>query len=75
MLLIGISLFVTPFGLTAGIDAVVIRTGDRTYLGSMAAGIDGQRQLNRLGEGANTFTRLMICFTAGMVPAILPTAT
>jgi len=50
--------------------AVVIQTGDRTYLGSLAASIVGKRQLTSFDKGVNKFTWLMICFIAVMVPAV-----
>ena len=50
--------------------AVVIHTGDRTYFGSLAASIVGQRQLTSFDRGINKFTWLMICFIAVMVPAV-----
>ena len=50
--------------------AVVIQTGDRTYLGSLAASIVGQRQLTSFDKGVNTFTWLMLRFIAVMVPAV-----
>jgi Mg2+-importing ATPase len=50
--------------------AVVIHTGDRTYFGSLAASIVGQRQLTSFDKGVNKFTWLMICFIAVMVPAV-----
>lgn len=50
--------------------AVVIHTGDRTYFGSLAASIVGQRQLTSFDKGINKFTWLMICFIAVMVPAV-----
>ncbi len=50
--------------------AVVIQTGDRTYLGSLAASIVGQRQLTSFDKGVNKFTWLMIYFIAIMVPAV-----
>ncbi|MDD5761207.1 MAG: magnesium-translocating P-type ATPase [bacterium] len=50
--------------------AVVIHTGDRTYLGSLAASIVGQRELTSFDKGVNKFTWLMICFIAVMVPAV-----
>src|SRR5512140_1632345 len=42
--------------------AVVIHTGDRTYFGSLAASIVGQRELTSFDKGVNKFTWLMICF-------------
>jgi Mg2+-importing ATPase len=50
--------------------AVVIYTGGRTYFGSLAARIVGQRQLTSFDKGVNKFTWLMICFIAVMVPAV-----
>jgi len=50
--------------------AAVIHTGDRTYLGSLAASIVGQRELTSFDKGVNKFTWLMICFIAVMVPAV-----
>ena len=50
--------------------AVVINTGDRTYFGSLAARIVGQRQLTSFDKGVNKFTWLMIRFIAVMVPAV-----
>jgi Mg2+-importing ATPase len=49
---------------------VVIYTGDRTYFGSLAASIVGQRQLTSFDKGINKFTWLMIWFIAVMVPAV-----
>lgn len=50
--------------------AVVIHTGDRTYFGSLAASIIGQRELTSFDKGVNRFTWLMIRFIAVMVPAV-----
>jgi Mg2+-importing ATPase len=50
--------------------AVVIQTGDRTYFGSLAASIVGQRQLTSFDKGVNKFTWLMIRFVVVMVPAV-----
>ena len=50
--------------------AVVIHTGNRTYLGSLAASIVGQRQLTSFDKGINKFTWLMIRFIAVMVPLV-----
>jgi Mg2+-importing ATPase len=50
--------------------AVVIRTGDRTYFGSLAASIVGERELTSFDKGVNKFTWLMIRFIAVMVPAV-----
>ncbi len=50
--------------------AVVIHTGEKTYFGSLAASIVGQRQLTSFDKGVNKFTWLMIRFIAVMVPAV-----
>ena len=50
--------------------AVVIDTGDRSYFGSLAVSIVGERQLTSFDKGVNQFTWLMICFIAVMVPAV-----
>ena len=50
--------------------AVVVHTGDRTYFGSLAASIVGQRQLTSFDKGINQFTWLMIRFMVVMVPAV-----
>jgi len=50
--------------------AVVIRTGSRTFFGSLAAKILGQRVLTSFDKGINKFTWLMIRFIAVMVPAV-----
>jgi P-type Mg2+ transporter len=50
--------------------AVVIHTGNRTYFGSLAASIVGQRQLTSFDLGVNKFTWRMIRFIAVMVPAV-----
>src|SRR5450759_1592967 len=50
--------------------AVVIHTGDQTYLGSLAASIVGQRVLTGFDKGINKFTWLMIRFIGVMVPAV-----
>jgi P-type Mg2+ transporter len=50
--------------------AVVVQTGDRTYFGSLAASIVGERELTSFDKGINKFTWLMIRFMAIMVPAV-----
>lgn len=50
--------------------AVVVHTGGRTYFGSLAASIVGQRQLTSFDKGVNQFTWLMLRFMAVMVPAV-----
>ncbi len=49
---------------------VVVLTGNRTYFGSLAASIVGQRQLTSFDKGINQFTWLMIRFIVVMVPAV-----
>ncbi len=51
-------------------SAVVVHTGDKTYFGSLAASIVGQRALTSFDRGINKFTWLMIRFIAVMVPAV-----
>jgi Mg2+-importing ATPase len=50
--------------------AVVIHTGDKTYFGSLAASIVGQRIQTSFDKGINKFTWLMIRFIMVMVPAV-----
>ena len=50
--------------------AVVIHTGVKTYFGSLAASIVGQRQQTSFDKGINQFTWLMIGFIAVMVPLV-----
>ncbi|HEV3216059.1 MAG TPA: magnesium-translocating P-type ATPase [Vicinamibacterales bacterium] len=50
--------------------AVAIHTGERTFFGSLAASIAGERQLTSFDQGINRFTWLMIQFMAVMVPAV-----
>jgi len=50
--------------------AVVVHTGEKTYFGSLAASIIGDRQLTSFDKGVNKFTWLMIRFIAVMVPAV-----
>jgi Mg2+-importing ATPase len=50
--------------------AVVIRTGPRTYFGSLAGSIVGARQPTSFDKGVNSFTWMMIRFIAVMVPAV-----
>ena len=59
-----------PTWRAAPATAVVIHTGDRTYFGSLAASIVGQRELTSFDKGINQFTWLMIRFIAVMVPAV-----
>ena len=49
---------------------MVVHTGDRTYFGSLAASIVGQRQLTSFDKGVNQFTWLMIRFIMVMVPTV-----
>jgi Mg2+-importing ATPase len=50
--------------------AVVVHTGDRTYFGSLATSIIGQRVLTSFDKGINKFTWLMIRFIIVMVPVV-----
>ena len=50
--------------------AVVIHTGDKTYFGSLAASIVGDREVTSFDLGVNKFTWLMIRFIGVMVPAV-----
>jgi Mg2+-importing ATPase len=50
--------------------AVVIATGQRTYLGSMAHSITGERTETSFDQGLNRFTWLMMQFMAVMVPLV-----
>jgi Mg2+-importing ATPase len=50
--------------------AVVLQTGNKTYFGSLAASIVGERELTSFDKGINKFTWLMIRFIAVMVPAV-----
>jgi Mg2+-importing ATPase len=50
--------------------AVVVHTGDKSYFGSLAASIVGQRVLTSFDKGINQFTWLMIRFMVVMVPAV-----
>jgi Mg2+-importing ATPase len=50
--------------------AVIVTTGVRTYLGSMARSITGDRPQTSFDEGINRFTWLMMQFMAVMVPLV-----
>jgi len=50
--------------------AVVVTTGVRTYLGSMARWITGDRVPTSFDQGLNRFTWLMMRFMAVMVPLV-----
>lgn len=50
--------------------AVVIHTGGKTYFGSLAASIVGQRAITSFDKGINQFTWLMITFICIMVPLV-----
>ncbi|MCL4528128.1 MAG: magnesium-translocating P-type ATPase [Chloroflexi bacterium] len=50
--------------------AVVVQTGNKTYFGSLAGSIVGQRQMTSFDKGVNGFTWLMIGFMAVMVPLV-----
>jgi Mg2+-importing ATPase len=51
-------------------SAVIIVTGPRTYLGSMAHSITGERTQTSFDQGLNRFTWLMMQFMAVMVPLV-----
>ncbi|MGA8878270.1 MAG: magnesium-translocating P-type ATPase, partial [Candidatus Korobacteraceae bacterium] len=50
--------------------AVVVTTGPRTYLGSMAHSLTTQRPLTSFDQGLNRFTWLMMKFMVVMVPLV-----
>ena len=50
--------------------AVVVATGAKTYLGSMARSITGERVQTSFDQGLNRFTWLMMKFMAVMVPLV-----
>jgi len=50
--------------------ALVITTGVRTYLGSMARSLTGERTLTSFDQGLSRFTWLMMQFMAVMVPLV-----
>ena len=49
---------------------VIVETGPRTYLGSMAQSIVGQKVLTAFDQGVTRFTWLMIQFMLVMVPLV-----
>jgi Mg2+-importing ATPase len=51
-------------------SALVVETGDRTYFGSLADSIAGERVQTSFDLGVNKFTWLMIRFIMVMVPAV-----
>jgi Mg2+-importing ATPase len=51
-------------------SAVVVATGDRTYFGSMAKGLVGQRPPTSFDIGVNKVSWLLIRFMAVMVPIV-----
>lgn len=51
-------------------SAVVLKTGSKTYFGSIAENIVGQRVLTSFDKGVDRFTWLMIWFMAIMVPIV-----
>ena len=50
--------------------AIVLETGSRTYFGSLAGSLTGQRVLTSFDKGINQFTMLMISFILVMVPLV-----
>jgi len=51
-------------------NAVVVLTGSRTYFGSLASSLSGQRVLTSFDKGISSFTWLMISFMGVMVPLV-----
>ncbi len=51
-------------------SALVVYTGDKTFFGSLASSIAGERELTSFDKGVNRFTWLMIRFIMIMVPAV-----
>src|SRR6202522_2327668 len=51
-------------------SALVVETGHKTYLGSMASAITEAPPPTRFDRGVTKFTRLMLCFMGVMVPAV-----
>jgi Mg2+-importing ATPase len=51
--------------------AVVVETGKRTYLGTIASTLVGEPVQTSFDRGVSHFTWLMICFIAVMVPLVL----
>lgn len=52
-------------------QAVVLRTGERTYLGGVAQSLAGMRELSSFELGVNRFTLLMLRFMLVMAPLVL----
>jgi P-type Mg2+ transporter len=50
--------------------AVVVVTGSRTYLGSLATSLAGEREMTGFDKGINKFAWLMIQFIMVMVPLV-----
>lgn len=52
-------------------EALVLRTGERTYFGGLAKNVMGQRVLTSFDKGIDQFTWLMIRFMLVMAPLVL----
>ncbi len=50
--------------------ALVIHTGSRTFLGSMAMSLTAPKEITSFDRGVNSFTWLMVGFIAVMVPLV-----
>jgi Mg2+-importing ATPase len=51
-------------------QAVVVKTGQDTYFGSLAKSLAGRREVTSFEKGVNRFTILMFTFMAVMVPSV-----
>jgi P-type Mg2+ transporter len=51
-------------------QAVVVKTGQDTYFGSLAKSLMGRRETTSFEKGVNKYTKLMFTFMAVMVPAV-----
>ncbi|HTA17179.1 MAG TPA: magnesium-translocating P-type ATPase, partial [bacterium] len=56
--------------LSGSAQAVVVKTGQDTYFGSLAKTLMGKREVTSFEKGVNKFTILMFTFMAVMVPAV-----
>ncbi|HTB21263.1 MAG TPA: magnesium-translocating P-type ATPase [bacterium] len=56
--------------LSGSAQAVVVKTGQDTYFGSLAKTLMGKREVTSFEKGVNNFTILMFTFMAVMVPAV-----
>ena len=56
--------------LSGSAQAVVVKTGQDTYFGSLAKTLMGRRETTSFEKGVNRFTVLMFTFMAVMVPSV-----